>query len=158
MKRTTARCGGHAGWKREMILNDEEIKESHAPYPVFRDSHLEANARIRELEAAKAEESNEQYKSQISRLNEEVRVAKNNFVLAEQLLDWVDKAIEGEEVCDFAESFQLVRKAVDLYSRIQGLEAKLLELTEIVDAYFDGDLGPVDAMKEVTRIADGKER
>jgi hypothetical protein len=38
------------------------------------------------------------------------------------------------------------------------LEAKLLELTEIVDAYFDGDLGPVDAMKEVTRIADGKER
>ena len=52
---------------------------------------------------------------------------------AEQLLDWVDKAIEGEEVCDFAESFQLVRKAVDLYSRIQGLEAKLWDLREIIE-------------------------
>jgi hypothetical protein len=52
---------------------------------------------------------------------------------AEQLLDWVDKAIEGEEICDFAESFQLVRKAVDLYSRIQGLEAKLWDLREIIE-------------------------
>ena len=52
---------------------------------------------------------------------------------AEQLLDWVDKAIEGEEVCDFAESFQLVRKAVDLYSRIQGLEAKLWDLRKIIE-------------------------
>ena len=33
-----------------MILSDEEIRTSHTPYPVFRDSHLEANARIRELE------------------------------------------------------------------------------------------------------------
>ena len=124
-----------------MILSDEVIKyglnyHNHwisLSREIFAKSHLEANSRIRELEAAKAGESNEQHKSQISRLNEEVRVAKNNFVLAEQLLDWVDKAIEGDEVCDFAESFQLVRKAVDLYSRIQGLEAKLWDLREIIE-------------------------
>jgi hypothetical protein len=124
-----------------MILNDEVIKDGlnyHNHWislskKILAKSHLEANARIRELETAMAKESNEQYKSQISRLHKEVRVAKNNFALAEQLLDWVDKAIEGEEVCDFAESFPLVRKAVDLYFRIQELEVKLWDLRKIIE-------------------------
>jgi predicted nuclease with TOPRIM domain len=34
-----------------MILSDKEIKGSNVPYTIFRNSHLEANAVIRELEA-----------------------------------------------------------------------------------------------------------
>jgi hypothetical protein len=92
-----------------MILSDEEIRTSHTPYPVFRDRQLEANAELRKA-------------------GERIRELENELVLAEQLLNWIDAAIDGERVCDFAESFPLVMKVVDLYSRIRELEAKLREL------------------------------
>jgi len=125
------------------MLSDDEIKTDWTLRHDDRlwDSHLEANARIRELEAklqesagspdfwamraAKAEEANEQYKSQISRLNKEVRVAKNDLVLAEQLIGWIDAAVDGEGVCDFAESFPMVRQVADLWHDKRCLEMQL---------------------------------
>ena len=92
-----------------MILSDKQIETGDWTYTSFQISHLEANAELRKA-------------------GERIRELENELVLAEQLLNWIDAAIDGERVCDFAESFPLVMKVVDLYSRIRELDAKLREL------------------------------
>jgi hypothetical protein len=46
---------------------------------------------------------------------------------------------------------------LEVNTKIRKLEAKLQELGRIVDAYFEGGLGQVDAMKQVTKIMDRRE-
>ena len=97
-----------------MILSDKQIETGDWTYTSFQISHLEANAELRKA-------------------GERIRELENELVLAEQLLNWIDAAIDGERVCDFAESFPLVMKVVDLYSRIRELEVKLRELVEAAE-------------------------
>ena len=79
-----------------MILSDEEIKTSNAPYHVFKDSHIEANARIRELESG----------------------------ICHQVLAFVRAATEGR-VSALAESFPVVRAVADLWHEKRCLEMRL---------------------------------
>lgn len=124
-----------------MILSDEEIKESHAPYPVFRDSHLEANAELRKARERIRELENE---------NEGLRNCQEalyNELFPEEQEDerevrWKWMTLRVEEMRDrisfledisSREFWAASRKIAEFQGRADRTEAKLRELVEVAE-------------------------
>ena len=56
---------------------------------------------------------------------EKCQGVKSAYVEVAALLEYITTALDGEEVSDFAESFPVVRKAVDVATRAKVAEAAL---------------------------------
>lgn len=123
-----------------MILLDEQvnvISESCKMHRVLKDSHLEANARIRELEA----------------------IAEWHDILVNSDSYFRDRADRLAVIADaLAEALKETEantmRWLNTELKLGEIKAKLQELTKIVDAYSDSCLGPVDTMKQVIRTVD----
>lgn len=67
----------------------------------------------------------EQVVDERAELKERLREAENAAVEQGAILHWIAEALDGKPVCDFAESFPLVRRVVDLRAQLRVLEAEL---------------------------------
>lgn len=64
---------------------------------------------------------------------EEWRTLEAALTEAMAVLEWVEAALSGEEVCDFAESYSVVRKALEVREERDRLRRVLVSLTAQID-------------------------
>lgn len=56
--------------------------------------------------------------------SDRIRELENAYVEVSAILEWVEAALTGREVSEFAESFPIVRLAMDTYSSVMAVEEK----------------------------------
>ncbi len=67
----------------------------------------------------------EALRAELRAVKERLRLAENAAVEDGAVLHWVEAALDGAALCDFAESFAVVKRVQDLIARERHLAAEL---------------------------------
>lgn len=60
-----------------------------------------------------------EFKQQLAEAQAKLRATENAYIEMGAMVEWIEKALNGEQVSDFAESYPLVRAVVDMQAKLR---------------------------------------